>query len=362
MAALDRRHFVGLAAASLACTAGRAPAIMPPWTKLETEPYAGKQDDVFFVDRLTGWYGNNRGNLFGTADGGTTWNRLLQRPGLGVRSLAFLDAQTGFLGNIGADYAPHVTDPTPLYRTDDGGVTWAPIQIDGPAPRGICSIDIRRTAIVNFGERATRTSIRAGGRVGGPAYLAESLDGGATWKSRDLSAVTGAILDIKFLDANIGFIAGCSDADLAKSHARVLRTGDGGRTWKTVYESARPSELIWKLSFPTARVGYATVQNYDEDPAVDQRWVAKTQDGGQTWRELPILKEKAYQEFAVGFLDERRGWIGGSTGGVETLDGGRTWRRVEMGLAVNKIRVVRDRDGTSVFALGRDLHRLDLPA
>jgi len=368
MAEIDRRTFVAAGAAALASAAATpgvaaGPAAMPAWTKLPTEPFAGKQDDVFFVDRMTGWYGNNRGKLFGTVDGGATWTKLLDRPGLGVRALGFLDAKTGFLGNIGTDYAPHVTDPTPLWRTDDGGKTWAPIEIaEGPAPKGICAIDIHRASYVNFGERGERIAVRAGGRVGGPAFLAESLDGGRTWRSRDMSELTGAILDIRFLDANVGFIAGSSASDLANSRARILRTTDGGRRWKVVYESKRTAELIWKLSFPTGRVGYGTVQNYDQDPAVVQRWVARTSDGGRTWRELPILKEKAFQQFGVGFVDDRRGWIGGSTGGVETLDGGRNWRRVDMGLAVNKIRVVSDRSGTSVFALGRDLHRLDLPA
>lgn len=363
MAGMDRRSFVAAGAASLMAGTKNAASPMPAWTRLPTEPFAGKQDDVFFIDRMTGWYGHNRGKLFGTTDGGQTWTKLVDRPGLGVRALCFLDAKTGFLGNIGVDYAPHVTDPTPLWRTDDGGRTWSPIDIaEGPPPKGICAIDIHRSAYIDFGERAERVAIRAGGRVGGPAFLAQSLDGGRTWRSQDLSEHTGAILDIRFLDANVGFIAGASDSNIGQSRARILRTADGGRTWKVVYESKRTAEIIWKLSFPSGRVGYGSVQNYDPDPAADQRWVARTSDGGRTWREHPILKEKTFQQFGVGFVDERRGWIGGSTGGVETLDGGRTWRKVEMGAAVNKIRVVRDSSGTSVFALGRELHRLDLPA
>ena len=40
-----------------------------------------------------------------------------------IRSLAFIDSQHGFLGNLGAGLAS-VTDTTPLYETKDGGVTW----------------------------------------------------------------------------------------------------------------------------------------------------------------------------------------------------------------------------------------------
>jgi photosystem II stability/assembly factor-like uncharacterized protein len=42
--------------------------------------------------------------------------------------------------------------------------------------------------------------VRAGGRVSGPAILATSRDGGASWTSQDLGRLTGMILDIKFLD------------------------------------------------------------------------------------------------------------------------------------------------------------------
>ena len=37
---------------------------MPAWTKLPTEPYPGKQDDIFFVNERTGWYGNGAGKVF----------------------------------------------------------------------------------------------------------------------------------------------------------------------------------------------------------------------------------------------------------------------------------------------------------
>jgi hypothetical protein len=34
------------------------------WTKLTTEPYNGKQDDICFVDENLGWYVNGGGNIF----------------------------------------------------------------------------------------------------------------------------------------------------------------------------------------------------------------------------------------------------------------------------------------------------------
>ena len=70
------------------------------------------------------------------------------------------------------------------------------------------------------------------------------------------------------------------------------------------------------MSFPTRRVGYATVQNYAEDET--KRFVVKTTDGGATWAS------------------------------------------VEMGRAVNKIRIVRAGAVTRAFAIGVNVHRLDV--
>jgi hypothetical protein len=46
--------------------------------------------------------------------------------------------------------------------------------------------------------------------------------------------------------------------------------------------------------------------------------------------------------------------------GFETRDGGATWTPATMGLAVNKVRVVPTASGKAVFAIGVELHRLDI--
>lgn len=358
---MDRRAFL----ASTAALALPFPAFAqdPAWEKLPTEPYRGKQDDVVFVDEMTGWYGNGAGKLFKTIDGGRSWTQILERPGTFVRALGFVDANLGFLGNIGPDYFPGVTDETPLYRTRDGGASWEPVAIDGPAVKGICAIDVLKTPFINAGVLDHRVTVRAGGRVGSPAFMATSRDGGETFTSEDLSAHTAMILDVHFVSEQVGFICGASDGDVQQSRAIVLRTEDGGRSWARVYEGARPWELTWKMSWPTPEVGYVTVQNYDPDAANVARFVAKSTDGGRTWAELPWVEDHAVRAFGIGFVDADHGWIGAVPGGFETRDGGRTWARVEMGNAVNKVRVVPKADGgKAVFAIGVEMHRLDLPA
>ncbi len=362
---MNRRAFLAAGSATLilpACATSRTQSVpqMLTWTKLPTVPFRGKQDDIAFGSASHGWFGNGEGRIYRTADGGDSWSQIWHQPGTFVRALGFLDEEVGILGNVGPGSFPNVTDSTPLYRTTDGGVSWTPAIIEGPAPGGICAIDIHSNAYIDRGERAERTVVHAAGRVGGPAHYLRSSDGGASWRSMEMSALTAAIYDVKFVNSRTGFLAGSSSPDLAEARGLILRTDDGGDSWREVFRSGRPFETVWKLHFPNARTGYGTVQSYDRDPANNRRFVTKTMDGGRTWAEVPLVDDSGWRSFAVGFADERLGWVGGMSGGLETRDGGRSWAPVELGRAVNKIRFVGSGRARRAYAVGSDVYRLDL--
>jgi photosystem II stability/assembly factor-like uncharacterized protein len=332
------------------------------WQKLDTVAFKGKQDDIFFLNPNLGWYVNGIGKIYRTTDGGKSWVEKLSKPGTYFRTIGFVDEKLGYAGNVGTDYFPGVTDTTPLYLTNDGGDTWTAVAgIDGPTVKGLCAIDILRTRYINAGVLEERTIIHAGGRVGGPAFLMRSLDGGKTWKSTDLSAHTKMILDVKFFNENEGFVMGATDANSENSNALIIATKDGGATWTKVFQSNRKWELTWKASFPTRKVGYVTIQNYNPDKTDSQRYVAKTTDGGATWKEIPLVNEHPVRQFGVAFADEKLGWVGTTNGGYETTDGGATWKLVELGRAVNKIRMVKDGEGFVGYAIGVDVRKISVP-
>jgi len=330
----------------------------PAWHRVATDPYDlnNKQDALAFGSATTGWYGNGTGRIYRTDDAGDHWRLVWRHPGTYVRALDFVDADTGFMGNVGPGYFDDVSDARPLFVTHDGGGHWTAVAPgNGVAVKGICAIDVLKL------EGAAAT-IRAGGRVGGPAGLMTSRDGGATWQGRDMGALTGMILDIHFVDAATGFIAGASQSDEGAAHARILKTTDGGDTWRAVYDSARAGDNNWKLSFPSARVGYATIMSYAAPADEARGYVVKTEDGGEHWRKLVVTRDHGWIPYGIAFLNERRGWVGGATGGYETRDGGDSWHPAHMGLATNKIRFVpRTGGGTRALAIGHDLFALDLP-
>jgi photosystem II stability/assembly factor-like uncharacterized protein len=331
------------------------------WQKLDTVAYRGKQDDIFFLTPDLGWYVNGAGKIYKTTDGGRKWVEKLSKTGTFFRTIGFVDENIGFAGNIGTDYFPGVTDTTPLYVTQDGGETWNAVTgIDGPTVKGLCAIDLLRTQFINSGVMDSRTVIHAAGRVGGPAFLLRSMDGGKTWKSSDLSEHTKMILDVKFFNENEGLIMGATDSDPAKSNALIIATRDGGATWQKVYQSNRLYELTWKASFPLRNFGYVTIQSYNPDKSASQRYVAKTTDGGKTWKELPLVDDHSVREFGVGFADALLGWVGTSNGGYQTTDGGTTWKFVDMGRAVNKIRIVKKGEGFVGYAIGTGVSKISV--
>lgn len=329
------------------------------WQKLTTEPYPGKQDDISFISPSEGWYVNGYGKIFHTQDGGQTWEMQLEQKGSFFRAIHFVDENTGFVGTVGTDYFPNVTDTIPLYQTTDGGKSWSPVAYEGPYVKGICAIDVVREEYVNHGVLDYKTHIFAVGRVGSPANLIVSHDGGKTWKSKSLHAECQMLFDIKMFDKNTGIACAASSADVTQSNALILKTTDGGNTWRKVYQSERPYELTWKASFPTEKTGYVTIQSYNPDPNVKQQRIAKTTDGGESWQEIDLVEDPSARQFGIGFIDELHGYVGTMNSGYETTDGGQSWQPVDLGRACNKIRIYHTEAGEVYgYAIGVEVFKL----
>jgi photosystem II stability/assembly factor-like uncharacterized protein len=329
------------------------------WKKLNTDPYAGKQDDIYFIDENTGWYINGFGAVYHTKNGGETWLKLFEKQGSFFRTIAFINEKVGFLGTVGTDYFPRVSDTIPLYKTIDGGKTWTPVSYKGPYVKGLCAIDIVKESYINHGVLDYKYHLYAVGRVGSPANMMVSHDGGETWVSKSMNSDCKMLFDIKMFNKNEGFVCAASDQDITKSNALILKTVDGGNTWQKVYQSNRPYETTWKASFPSEKTGYITIQSYNPDPSVAQQRIAKTTDGGNTWEEIDLVKDPEAREFGIGFINENHGFVGTVNSGFETKDGGQTFSKIDLGRACNKIRIQKNSNqkwygyaiGVNVFKL-----------
>ena len=138
----NRRTALGIAAVLASPVRLSAAPDASGWKTLATEAYKGKQDDLSALQGgALAWYGNGAGQLFATRDGGESWERLWDQPGTFICALGFVDAENGFLGNVGTGYYPGVTDHNPLYCTRDGGQSWTRVDAMGPAVNKIRIVD-----------------------------------------------------------------------------------------------------------------------------------------------------------------------------------------------------------------------------
>jgi photosystem II stability/assembly factor-like uncharacterized protein len=306
-----------------------------------------KQDDIFFSSASVGYaVSGPLSTVYKTTDGGTTWNPVFTHAGTYFRSLLFVDDDHGFASNLGPIQAPF-TDTNVLYSTTDGGKTWNPVTaITGPMPTGICNqtmIDAKHLVAV--------------GRVSGPCFMMTSSDGGGTWTSTDMNSQLQMLIDARFTSPADGIVVGGSAGNTM--YCTILRTTDGGGSWHQVFQSATSGSLCWKISFPSSQVGYVSVQ----DTAGGASTFAKTIDGGQSWKEMPLQNAgTGYPGIGIGFITEDIGWISPedpAAFSLRTTDGGKTWAHDSALLApINRFRFLSP---TTAFAIGGTIWRLDVP-
>lgn len=302
-----------------------------PLTSIPSNTIASNQrfDDVFFLNENLGWAANGfYAQVFKTTDGGANWVLQTSEDILGAdhyfRNIEFLDENIGFLGTLNQK----------LYKTIDGGATWNLITNITPNPVAICGLDCVGT-----------TTVYGCGAYFVPAYIIKSTDSGNTWQFIDMSAYANALVEVNFIDENIGFASGNNS-----SGGVVLKTTDGGVTWTQILSTGSNGDYVWKLQVLSSNnnVLFGAVESGGPNPGR----LAKSIDGGVTWT-LQNAPESIVQ--AVGFLNENHGWMGGhTTGFYETLDGGATWTNTGVGSNLNRIFFV----GNTAYASGRTIYKM----
>jgi photosystem II stability/assembly factor-like uncharacterized protein len=134
-------------------------------------------------------------------------------------------------------------------------------------------------------EQGTKTNLRGlsvvNDRViwvsGSNGTIGKSADGGKTWKWLVVKGFEQRdFRDIHAFDATTAVIIAID------APAYVLRTVDGGQTWKTVFESKRKGMFLDALEFWNEQAGIVI-----GDPIDGKIFIARTFDGGDSWKEIP---------------------------------------------------------------------------
>ena len=140
------------------------------------------------------------------------------------------------------------------------------------------------------------------------------------WKYLKSSSKSDEYACVKFINANIGYVAG---------DGMILKTTDRGINWtKQISETSNDFECIY---FPDANTGYA-VGSYHDENMVYSSLILKTTDGGINWSKQNSGSLFDSRLYSVYFVDVNTGFAVGSDGIIlKTTDGGINWIKLNSG-------------------------------
>ncbi|WP_300601194.1 YCF48-related protein [Niabella sp.] len=135
--------------------------------------------------------------------------------------------------------------------------------------------------IINSGKATNLRGIGAFNKTiwvsGSNGYIGRSSDAGKTWKWQQVPGFEmHDFRDIAVLDENTALVMAIA------SPAYILKTVDGGRSWKTVYENRDTAMFLDAMAFAGREKGYVI-----GDPIQGKIFIARTSDAGNSWEPLP---------------------------------------------------------------------------
>lgn len=270
----------------------------------------------------------SNGSIMKTADGGSTWQKLISGVTAALRGVSFIDSQTGWIcGDNGT-----------LLKTTNGGSSWSPLNSGTTkALRTIQFVDANTGWINEDYDNLRKTT-----------------DGGNSWVVKYAYTGNGALEHLRFVSPTTGVIAGRFDGGYA-----LYRTTDGGNTWSnpTLYNG-----WIKCVHFTDALNGWASgltgIFSYTVDVWGDAYWSVssaqstfwKTTDAGATWSVGTISGTNWLN--GVRFVDAATGWMYDSQKRIlRTTDGGASWL-VLSGVTSNTMRSFGASSATSAWIVG----------
>jgi photosystem II stability/assembly factor-like uncharacterized protein len=258
--------------------------------------------------------------VYKSVDGGKTWLHF-GLPQSKIISSIVLDPVhpgTAVVGVLGDPFKD--SSDRGIYRTTDGGETWAKTLYVGPQS-GASSIvaDPKDPSIMYAGIwqfRRSPWSVRSGGPDGG---LFKSSDGGATWIKLQGNGLPGAPT------GRIDIAIAVSDpkriyAFIQSKYGLLWRSDDAGVSWRLITNDTLTDERPFYFS-------HVTVDPANADHLfASSVALAESRDGGRTWKRTAARLHGDHHAMWIS-SDGKRILEGNDGGAGISLDGGTTWIR-----------------------------------
>ncbi|MGA3246244.1 MAG: FlgD immunoglobulin-like domain containing protein [Bacteroidota bacterium] len=248
----------------------------------------------------------NTNQIYKTTNGGTNWSKIYEYTGPGAQycffdDIFFWDDLTGI---IVSDQVLANPNTMMVLRTTDGGSTWN--TITSGLPSGNALYGLAGSSLDVVGNHCWYT-VLSGTATDTTAqrFLLHSRDKGLTWESLPIPANSG-LYAASFSDTLRGVIAG--------GGKHIAQTTDGGKTWKTRYDGIAG----WPMRFAK---GTAVVLANGPFDNTSGSLIAKSSDYGATWTTQPKQSRPGITSLSV--LDQNYAWAcGGDNTILRTRSGG----------------------------------------
>lgn len=220
------------------------------WSQLSV-PTSANLSGVSFATPTAGYAIDAAGGLFKTANGGSSWQTL--DPGTNGNEL--YDVAT-----LGESTVLLLTE-TGVRRQQETGGRFDVVPSKAVKGKGLTSLNAIGTRAVAWGAKA----------------IALSATGGGSWTAVPIPNPTKAkknrlrLSSVDFTTVRRGYAV--------DTRGRLFRTTNTGKTWSEVASTGAP--ILSGISFSDDQNGFATA-SYEADP--DAVYVLRTSDGGRTWR------------------------------------------------------------------------------
>ncbi len=153
------------------------------------------------------------------------------------------------------------------------------------------TVTIAQPPSVELLTSGTKTSLRGLSVVndnvvwvsGSNGTVGKTTNGGKTWTWRVVKGFEKTdFRDIEAFDASTAIIMGVAEP------AYILKTNDGGESWKVVYENKTKGMFLDAMEFWNEQSGIVI-----GDPLEGRFFVARSFDGGNSWQDIPFDKRPA---------------------------------------------------------------------
>lgn len=270
-----------------------------------------------FVTTEEGFALDSKGIILKTNDAGKTWKKVSTIP-IGLGEVAFVESQIRFMDQLNGFI---VISPGHLWGTSDGGKNWQELHPFNATKNLRCALT---GGISIKGDNIWLTAE--------PGILFKSEDRGKTWSFQKIQNSSGLFYDVFFISEKTGWVTGFPGLG-------VFRTDNSGANWKVQlpFVSSAKSISINSLYFINENEGWAVGQNKWEKngSGMGHGAVLHTVDGGTSWKQVQVGKGDSICSW-VHFTNVNQGWILDRNNIYHTSNKGETWELVKSLIVVKK--------------------------